>query len=317
MRYVLIDYMHLAHRCIVAEPLSVTAMINGELQVIDTTIPNYTIKNIFSYSGRGLFHTGVFFEGGSDYRKKHFSKDGSGDGSGYKGDRTQQKGSFYTGINLAIQLMGQGKVSQYRISGYEADDSIFNMVQRIKSEDTTTPIDIITNDSDLLPLVDEQVSVYIRGTREYNEDGCPNRRLYYQVTPRSWEEYLSYTSAYKSFRIPYNSMLLFKMIRGDKSDNVAGACKGFGGKKYSALMEKMEEDGVDFPNIFRYGTDFDEVMKPVLSKYFNEEEVDKMKFIYEGIGLRKLPEGQRLALPKQIDKGYLQQSLDFVKINLR
>ena len=79
----------------------------------------------------------------------------------------------------------------------------------------------------------------------------------------------------------------------------------------------MEEDGVDFPNIFRYGNDFDEVMKPVLSKYFNEEEVDKMKFIYEGIGLRKLPEGQRLALPKQIDKGYLQQSLDFVKINLR
>jgi len=74
MRYILIDYMHLAHRCIVAEPLSTTVMINNELQVIDTTIPNYTIKNIFNYSGRGLFHTGVFFEGGSDYRKKHFAK---------------------------------------------------------------------------------------------------------------------------------------------------------------------------------------------------------------------------------------------------
>ena len=299
MRYVLIDYMHLAHRCIVAEPLSVTAMINGELQVIDTTIPNYTIKNIFSDSGRGLFHTGVFFEGGSDYRKKHFSKDGSGDGSGYKGDRTQQKGSFYTGINLAIQLMGQGKVSQYRISGYEADDSIFNMVQRIKSEDTTTPIDIITNDSDLLPLVDEQVSVYIRGTREYNEDGCPNRRLYYQVTPRSWDEYLSYTSAYKSFRIPYNSMLLFKMIRGDKSDNVAGACKGFGGKKYSALMEKMEEDGVDFPNIFRYGNDFDEVMKPVLSKYFNEEDEQKYVTIQLSVVIKRKANNRRIVKKKR------------------
>ena len=233
MRYVLIDYMHLAHRCIVAEPLSTTVMINNELQVIDTTIPNYTIKNIFNYSGRGLFHTGVFFEGGSDYRKKHFAKEGSGDGSGYKGDRSQQKGSFYTGINLAIQLMVQGKVSLFRVGGYEADDLIYNMILAIKSKDTTTPIDIITNDSDLLPLVDEQVSVYIRGTREYNEDGCPNRRLYYQVTPRSWEEYLSYTSAYKNFKIPYNSMLLFKMIRGDKSDNVAGACKGYGGKKYT------------------------------------------------------------------------------------
>ena len=305
MRYVLIDYMHLAHRCIVAEPLSVTAMINGEVQVIDTTIVvvDYSIQ-VFSSRVVVIIVKSIF-------QKMVVAM-----GQVIKVIELSRR-VVYTRVNLAIQLMGQGKVSQYRISGYEADDSIFNMVQRIKSEDTTTPIDIITNDSDLLPLVDEQVSVYIRGTREYNEDGCPNRRLYYQVTPRSWDEYLSYTSAYKSFRIPYNSMLLFKLIRGDKSDNVAGACKGFGGKKYSALMEKMEEDGVDFPNIFRYGNDFDEVMKPVLSKYFNEEEVDKMKFIYEGIGLRKLPEGQRLALPKQIDKGYLQQSLDFVKINLR
>ncbi len=317
MRYVLIDYMHLAHRCIVAEPLSVTVPINGEIQVVDTTIPNYTIKNIFSYAGRGLFHTGVFFEGGSDYRKNHFKQDGSGDGSGYKGDRTQQKGSFYTGINLSIQLMMQGKVSLYRVGGYEADDLIYNMIQAIKEKDKETPIDIITNDSDLLPLVDDQVSVYIRGTREYNEDGCPTRRLYYQVTPNSWDDYLSYTSAYKNFKIPYNSMLLFKLIRGDKSDNVAGACKGFGGKKYSALMDKMIEDGVDFPTVFRYGNNFDEVMKPVLSKYFTEEEIEKMAFIYKGIGLRRLPEGQSLAIPKQIEKGYLQQSLDFVKINLK
>lgn len=317
MRYVLIDYMHLAHRCIVAEPLSVTTVINGEVQVVDTTIPNYTIKNVFSYSGRGLFHTGVFFEGGSDFRKNHFAKDGSGDGSGYKGDRGQGKNSFYTGINLAIQLMSQGKVSLYRAGGYEADDTIFNMIQRIKEEDTTTPIDVITNDSDLLPLVDDQVSVYIRGTREYNEDGCPTRRLYYQVTPRSWDEYLSYASAYKNFVIPYNSMLLFKLIRGDKADNVTGAVRGYGGKKYSELMGKMQLDNVDFPNIFRYGVNFDEKMRPVLEKYFKVEEVDKMKFIYDGICLRKLPENQKLAIPKQIDKGYLQQALDFVKINLR
>lgn len=316
MRYVLIDYMHLAHRCIVAEPLSVTVPMNGELKVIDTTIANYTIKNIFSYGGKGLFHTGVFFEGGSDYRKAYFSKDGSIDGDGYKGGRAEQRGSFYTGINLAMQLMQQGRVSLFRCGGYEADDLIYNMVLRIKEEDTTTPIDIITNDADLLPLVDEQVSVYIRGTREANEDGCPTRRLYYQVTPRTWEDYLSYTSAYKNYKIPYNSMLLFKMIRGDKSDNVAPACKGFGGKKYSELMERMESDGVDFANIFRYGVDFDEKMKPVLEKYFDNEQIEKMKFIYGGICLRKLPDGSRLSVPKQIDKGYLQQALDFVKINL-
>lgn len=316
MRYVLVDYMHLVHKCFVAEPLSTTVMMNGELQNIDTTIPNYTIKWIFKYAGYGMFHTGVFLEGGSDYRKSYFSQKGSEDGSGYKGDRAAKSGSIYTGANLATQLMIQGKVSLYRAQGYEADDLIYNMIQKIKETDKTTPIDVITNDSDLLPLVDDQVSVYIRAVRTGFEAGCPERHLYYQVTPRTWDEFLSYTSAYKKFKIPYNSMLLYKMIRGDKSDNVAAAVKGYGGKKYTELMEKMLEDKVDFPTVFRYGNDFDLTIKPVLDQYFKPEEVERMKFIYNGICLRKLPEGTSLSLPKQIDKGYLQQALEVLKIKL-
>ena len=115
------------------------------------------------------------------------------------------------------------------------------MVQRIKEEDTKTPIDIITNDSDLLPLVDEQVSVYIRGTRQFSEEGCPEHRLYFQVTPRTWDEYLSYASAYRGFKIPYNSMLLFKLIRGDKSDNIPVGVEGYGGVKFAKLVEEMED----------------------------------------------------------------------------
>ncbi len=317
MRYVLVDFTHLAYKTFVAEPLSAMVNINGELQKVDTTVPNYTIKGIFNYSGRGMFHTAVFFEGGSQYRKDYFAEKGAIAEGGYKGGRNKESGAFYTGINLTGTLLQQGKVSVYKAMGYEADDLIYNMIQRIKEEDTTTPIDVITNDADLLPLVDDQVSVFIRGTRQFAEQGCPERRLYYQVTPTSWDDYLSYSSAYKSYKIPYNSMLLFKMIRGDKSDNIAPACKGYGGKKYTTLMEKMIEDGVDFPNIFRYGNDFDEVMRPVLSKYFTEEEVENMKFIYGGICLRKLPNDKRLSMPKQIDKGFLQQALEVVKINLR
>lgn len=454
MRYVLIDYMHLAHRCIVAEPLSATVVVNGEVDVKDTTIPTYTIKWIFGYGGKGLFHTGVFLEGGSDFRKNHFAKKGTTDGKGYKGSRPHNKGSFYEGIELAKDIMLKGKVSLYRAQGYEADDLIYSAIQKIKETDTTTPIDVITNDSDLLPLVDEQVSVYIRGTRQFSEDGCPEHRLYYQVTPRTWDEYLEYTSAYKGYNIPYNSMLLFKLIRGDKSDNVEPAVQGYGKVKYSETMEQMknsvfmdksmeellkkyfipkkesivdinsvlqevserytgkdkekfleqveqklrgevlnkrtqnsmikkiEKDslgdildfekieslqdeltkwfdmtkriemnnseinlkdellrvlekhftqneisqmfleglnveniftyGVDFENIFRYGVDFDTVIRPSLEPWFTNEEVENMKFIYEGIGLRRV----NLYLPKQIDRGYLQQYLDLLRINL-
>jgi hypothetical protein len=317
MRYVLIDYMHLAHRCIQAEPLSATVNIGGELRVVDTTIPNYTIKNIYNYSSRGSFYTGVFFEGGASERKAYFAKQqgaiGATEGKeGYKGNRNNNKGSFFEGIALTLNLLHNGEVSLYRQEGYEADDLIASMVQKIKSVDKLTPIDIITNDSDLLPFVDEQVSVYMRGTREYAEPGQPARRLYYQVTPETWTEYLSYTSAFRNYIIPYNSMLLFKMIRGDKADNVAGACKGYGGVKYTSLMNRMESDGVDFASIFRYGLDFDEVMRPVLANYFSEAEMDYMKFIYIGIS----PKYSNLQIPKQIEPGYLQAALNPVKINI-
>jgi DNA polymerase-1 len=327
-RYVLIDYMHLAHRCVHAEPLSATVNIGGEMRVVDTTIAAYTVKNIFSYSGKGRYYTGVCYEGGGSRRRKEYfaNQKGAIKGAGYKGSRNNSnKGSFYDGISLLIQLMANGQVSQYRADGLEADDCIASLVQKIKAVDKITPIDIITNDSDLLPLVDEQVSVYMRGTRQHAEPGAPEHRLYYQVTPDTWDEYLSYSSAYRDYIIPYNSMLLFKLMRGDKADEFVGATKGYGGKKYSQLMEQMLADEVDFPTIFRYGVDFDEVMRPVLERYFTgdvdnhaDEDgnpvkiVDYMKYIYHGI----LPYYQNLEIPKQIEPGYLQAALNPVKIKI-
>ena len=347
-RYVLVDYLHLAHRCVAAAPLSAPVMIGSELQTVDTTIPNYTIKNIYkSYGGRGLHYTGVFLEGGNGRRKNYFKNQlmptGKGATQEYKGGRPPNNSSFYQGVDLAVHLMANGKVSLYRQEGHEADDCIISMVKKIKSLDTQTPIDVITGDSDLLALVDDQVSVYMRGNRQHAEPNCPEHRLYFQVTPETWEEYLSYSSAYRDYYIPFNSMLLFKMIRGDKTDNITGALKGYGGKKYSALMYQMVEDGVDFPNIFRYGVDFDTVIRPVLENYFKDEMdgvvitedrlhlfkdtskgaletkgastityVDYMKFIYNGIN----PEYVNLSVPKQIELGFLQKALNPVKINL-
>lgn len=346
-RYVLIDYLHLAHRCVSAAPLSSPVMIGNEVHTVDTTIPNYTIKNVYRYGGKGLHYTGVFLEGGNDKRKQYFANQAMPTGKNatkeYKGGRKTNNSSFYQGVDLAINLMHNGKVSLYRQTGFEADDCIIAMVKKIKAVDQITPIDIITGDSDLLALVDDQVSVYMRGTRQHAEDGCPDLRLYFQVTPETWDEYLSYASAYRDYVIPYNSMLLFKMIRGDKTDNITGACKGYGGKTYTNLMYQMLEDGVDFPNIFRYGVDFDTVIRPVLERYFTGtmdgmivpkeklhlykdtsngdltddvgteiSTVDYMKFIYNGIN----PDYVNLDIPKQIELGLLQTALQPVKINL-
>lgn len=290
-RYVLVDFNHMAHRYYnAAQHLSSVVNINGTPTEIDTTIANYTSKAIYRYGNKGEYFVAVCHEGGCPFRKEHFNPSENG-GEGYKDGRAKLSNGMKDSMNIAIKLMQQGGVSQYCCQGYEADDMIYTLVNRIKQRDEKTPIDIITNDADLLPLVDNQVSVYIRGTREFAMQGCPSRKLYYQVTPVTWEHYLSGTSAYKNYYIPYNSMLLFKLIRGDKADNIAPATKGYGGKKYSDLMYKMESDGVDFPNIFRYGNNFDETMRPVLSKYFTTEEVDKMAWIYEGLNLRNFDGG--------------------------
>lgn len=315
-RYVLVDFLHTAHRFMKAKPLSSTMMVGGEMTTVDTTLPNYTIKNVYRTGGQGMHYTGVFLEGGNGHRKEYFKDQAMPTGKNatneYKGGRVNPTSPFYKGVDLAVHLMHTGGVSLYRQPGFEADDCIIAMVKKIKSIDTETPIDIITNDSDLLALVDDQVSVYMRGTRQHAEPGCPEHRLYFQVTPETWEEYLSYTSAYRDYYIPYNSMILFKLIKGDKADNITGACKGYGGKTYTALMEQMVEDGVDFPNIFRYGLDFNEVIKPVLINYFDEETVDYMGYIYNGINPRYV----NLEIPKQIDLGKLQTALLPLRINL-
>lgn len=342
MRFVLIDFMHLAHKTIGMPRLSAfVQQVGGQMVSVDTTIPSITIKNITKYGDYGRKPTGVFFEGGSKFRKEYFAKgyvgrvaDATG-GEGYKGSRPTDKGGLYAGADLTLQKLHSGKVSVYRQHNFEADDLIINMVYQLKRDYPDALIDVITNDSDLLALVDEKVSVYMRATRQHAEEGSPEFAKYYQVTPNTWTEFLGYSSEYRSYRIPYNSMLLYKLIRGDKSDEYAGACRGYGGVKYSQVMMQMEADGVDFANVFRYNVDFDSVIRPVLEPYFtgvvevknrlgkfvplqdeSGEEVTQlayMKYLFEGIK----PKPIDLAVPLQIDMASLQLELHDLRINLK
>lgn len=285
-RYILIDFAHIAYKFFYgAQSLSSVVNINGVPTEIDTTIAYGTIRVLNRYGEMGKHYIGICYEGGSKFRKDYFSGTSS---EGYKGTRKSMDNRMKNAIDVSIDLLAKVGAAQYRKLGYEADDMIYNIVKRIKEVDTFTPIDIITGDADMLPLVDDQVSVYMKGTRTFAFPNSPEYRGYYQVTPNSWESYLKSTSAYKDYLIPYNSMLLFKLMKGDKSDNIPATTRGYGGKGYSTLMQKMLNDGVDFPNIFRYGVDFNTVTRPVLEKYFDVATVDKMAWTYGGMNLREI-----------------------------
>lgn len=324
IRFELVDYLHLVYKTIAAPPLSCTLYVDGERRVVDTAIPSFTCKDIWRFSGSGKYNTGVFLEGGAPMRKAYFDgvknfkdcylakKAGieytptpKTDKDGYKAGRSGLNSIQKMGVNLTVDCLVKGQVSAYQVAGFEADDLIWTAYKQIREAYPDAHIDIFTGDMDMLPLVDEHTSVYMRGNRtwaaplcgqgycqnckescaSYDDDTCKIRREfknYFEVTPENWDEFIGYRSAFKGFNIPYNAVFLFKMLRGDTSDNVPMVEKGWGGKKWNGVIEKMIADGVDFANLFRYDTPWLDV-GPVLRNYFSEETVAFMQLNAEGI----------------------------------
>ena len=320
MRYIIVDYMHRVYKTMNCKPLSCAVNFNGEMLRVDTTIPNYTIKSIFNFSGKGSYPTVVCLEGGCPSRVNYFSSiNPTGKkADGYKDGRGRLSGVMRDGMNLAVGCMQDGNVACAREIGYEADDYVYSVVMALKEAGVKDPIDVFTNDRDMLPLVDDQVSVYINNPRQFNEETSPKITGYFQVTPRSWDTYVYYASEYKGYDIPYNSVLLYKMIKGDKADNINYGIKGYGGVKFSSVIKRMREDGCAFESIFRYGLDFDKHIAPVLKNYFTDDEIASMKFIYNGINLMRVQtaDGSPIVMPKMIDIGTLSKTLLRFNIHL-
>lgn len=332
MAYLLIDFRHVAYKAITLPKLQAPIQVNGTEMIADTTVATFTIKDIWNKSQRGTFHTAVCLEQGKTgmptYRAEYFkhlqSKGFDVTDGGYKAGRKKESGAFYNAVEVAEYLVGQSGISVYRVARLEADDLIGALVKHIKEvqKDTETPIYILTNDADHLPLVDEQVSVYMKCPRQYNEFGAPEYRGYFQVTPNSWDDFLAGSSEFGEYHLPYNAMLLYKLVKGDKSDNYKGACKGYGKVKFSNLTYQMQDDGVDFANVFRYYKDFDVEIAPVLRKYFTPEEVNHMAMVYKGINPVQTLDGvtplhEKLRKPLQINIGEVQLACKTLDINIK
>lgn len=322
-RYVIVDYMHRVYKTMVCTPLSTEKRVMGEVVTIDTTIPNYTIKSVWQFSGRGSYPIVVCLEGGCPARVNYFAQGYEGAGvieqkEGYKDGRGKLSQGMRDGINRAVDCMLRGGVACAREVGYEADDYIYTIVQALKASGVKDPIDIITGDRDMLPLVDDQVSVYINNPRAYHELSSPSLSGYFQVTPNSWDTYVGYASEYKGYDIPYNAVLLYKMLKGDKSDNIKSGISGYGAKKFSATVQKLRDAGCDFSSTFRYGKDFDTEIAPVLEKFFTPDEVLKMRYVYNGINLMLVRPANNapITMPRTFNIGTVQPILNELDIHL-
>lgn len=129
--------------------------------------------------------------------------------------------------NIAVikQLLEMAGYSTYQTPGLEADDLVASLNGLMEQAFDATFI--MTNDSDLTVNVSEKTHVMrYKARRGYVEIGRGN--------------YETELSAEFGCNIPYNSILLFKTLCGDKSDNVPGI-KGFGPKKFDQLIERMRQ----------------------------------------------------------------------------
>lgn len=259
-RVQIIDFNHQIHTFYHSQHrLSVRVNMGGVVVEKDTTIHNGCIKNLYKWSKSGKYPTAVCFDRAVPARKAYWSgkfPDMTGT-NGYKGNREKMPEQMFEAVTDCERILRQAGVSCYAVQNYEADDLIFACIQRAKEKYPGCPIDVVTNDADLLPLVDDTVSVFLRsktGTFAVSKD--LEKAHYVQVTPDNYQDVVERLSAYKGFMIPYNSLLLHKILRGDTSDHFGRKeiSKMFPPTKYNAMIAKMLEDGVDFSNTFRYGS---------------------------------------------------------------
>lgn len=255
-RVVIVDFNHMVHTMYYS-PHRLSVTVNGEEK--DTTIHNGTIKSVHRWSNHGYNPIAVCFDRPVVARKAFFQSSFPemqvGSGKEYKGNREKMPDAMFEAIRDIEDIFRRSGVPCFAQNGYEADDLVFACVQRAKEKYPGLPIDVITNDADLLPLVDETVSVFLRSKKgTFAEDKSIEKPHYIQVTPRNFQAVVEDLSAYRGFCIPYNSLLLHKLLRGDVSDNFGrkDISRMFSKVPYNDMIIRMQNDGIDFDGIFRY-----------------------------------------------------------------
>lgn len=353
-RILIVDYNHMIHQYMnsKAPRLFTNIPLGAQVQQVETTIPAYTLKAINKWAGCGEFTLAVCFDSPCSFRKEYFRKNSKGMESQieYKGDRKPMLKSMYEGSEMTQKILFDSNIPVYKANDFEADDLVYSLVMICKELYPNTPIDIVCNDADLIPLVDNQVSVFYRSKKlTWATNKKIEKRNYWQVTPYNYEQIVGELSKYVKFEMPYNTLLLHKLLRGDDSDGIPGCInpetgrQDFPPKMYNELIGMMMYDRVDFNNIFRYPTFFprkakqesldmqskgiqctmrdiynkvvDDKVKEitsVLANYVDDYTLEHVDYTYRGMSTRFL----NLVVPKRYDANTLRVEASRLQIDI-
>ncbi len=135
----------------------------------------------------------------------------------YKAQRVKMPDNFYEQIQVVKDLLHAFNVPVLEKEGYEADDIIGTIVEKLKDKDVESFI--ITGDLDTLQLISDKVFVYTfrRGIQD---------RITYDKE-----------KVFERFQLKPEQLVDWKALRGDPSDNVPGV-PSIGEKTASILIKE-------------------------------------------------------------------------------
>ena len=127
-------------------------------------------------------------------------------------DAKAEKDAMKIQFSRLIEYLDFLPVNVISIDKIEADDTIAYIAHTLLDEDVT----ILSADQDFLQLVDERITVW-----------SPTKKKFY--TPRMVMD---------DYGVPAHNFLMYKVLMGDKSDNIEGV-KGLGPKKLPKIVPDL------------------------------------------------------------------------------
>ena len=166
---------------------------------------------------------------------------------------TEEKDAMKIQFSRLIEYLDFLPVNVISIDRIEADDTIAYIAHTLMKEDVT----ILSADQDFLQLVNERITVW-----------SPTKKKFY--TPRMVMD---------DYGVPAHNFLMYKVLMGDKSDNIEGV-KGLGPKKLPKIVpDLLTQTTLDLDFILEHAGKGEEPMHKKISESetqlrLNEELMD-------------------------------------------
>ena len=125
---------------------------------------------------------------------------------------TEEKEAMKIQFSRLLDYLDFLPINVISIDRIEADDTIAYIAHTLMNEDVT----IMSSDQDFLQLVNDRITVW-----------SPTKKKFY--TPRKVMD---------DYRVPAHNFLMYKVLMGDKSDNIEGV-KGLGPKKLPKIIPDL------------------------------------------------------------------------------